>query len=619
LGNSGPNIDHLVIVPLEVDQQVFEAETAALNNATPQSLHPGASGGAYADFVDGEEGAIEWGFRLLATGVYSLEFRYALAQGDRPLTISHVINGPDGASLIQRRFSFPATGSFDNWKSVSVVTELKSGDHIIRVETAGNSGPNIDKLTVMPALFLTQGGDIVPRPDEPEFGQPGYSETYYGIVDPAGERRTLTDWKRVNGFISGGFVVNAKYINAHDLGFGRDMYCRDNGRSSCYVDNYLDPKGEKEGAERGPKFATTVTMERMNLFNSIVTAFFVYDTNGHRVNQLALDSEGPKAVPESCYACHKGYTSAGGNPVGGQYLPWDIDLLEDWPGRPKKNDQLDAFRQLNRIVWRDASLPYQRQILNPSTNPPTVVRKETTARKVSLVELIEGWYDGPPFIDHSFVGDRLPKLTWFDSDIQSGACDVVQTPRGFELVNAEKCNRFARQRFLYKNVYATSCRSCHVAEGPTQDVNENFDGLDWTEAAVFHDQAYYQICDSPTSLTMPHAELTFDRFNNDVITTTDGRAATAKDRLCGEPLPDGFVRNNRANKDTGKMVFDSKGCNGCHTIQGGGFPKPDLTCKGARVFKNLGKINAQFMSPYTLTDQEVADVRKYLDSFPQCQ
>jgi len=152
-----------------------------------------------------------------------------------------------------------------------------------------------------------------------------------------------------------------------------------------------------------------------------------------------------------------------------------------------------------------------------------------------------------------------------------------------------------------------------VAEGATQDVNENFDGLNWTEAAVFYDQAYYLICDSTTSLTMPHAELTFNRFHNDLITTTDGQVATAKDRLCREP-PEGFVPQIGAATTRGATVFTA--CTNCHTVNDGGFPKPDLTCKGAKVFKDLGKLSPVMSD--LINDQQVADVRKYLDSFPQC-
>ena len=557
-------------------------------------------------------------------GEHTLGFRYALGKADdpdRPLDIS--VNG----IVVVPSLSFPNTGDWATWQIISIKVLLRAGANTIRASTTGMSGPNMDHVVVTapkPFIFLTRGGDLTPR-EEPEFGEAGYENTYYGKVDPTGDRTTLEGWKRVNGLFDFPLSVdNAEYINAFDLGFGRNMFCLDNGRASCYVDNYLDPKGEGDG----PLFAAAVTMERMNFLGRTIVAFFVFapaggptpvrpaDSELVRTNQIQLDKEGPKSVPESCYACHRGYTSPGGNPVGRQYLPWDLDLLKDWPGRPKRNAQLDAFRRLNRIVWSDASPPYQRQILNPA-NPSQVLKEETIARKASLVELIEGRYDGPPFIGQSFVADRLPNLTWFDPDIQSGACDVVQTPGGFELADANKCNRFTRQRFLYKNVYATSCRSCHVAEGPTQDVNENFDGLNWNEAAVFYDQAYYLICDSTTSLTMPHAELTFNRFHDDLITTTDGKVATAKDRLCGEP-PEGFVPQNRANDTSGEMVFTSKGCTSCHTVEDGGFPKPDLTCKGARVFKDLGKLSPVMSGLMLADEQEVADVRKYLDSFPLC-
>ncbi len=46
-------------------------------------------------------------------------------------------------------------------------------------------------------------------------------------------------------------------------------------------------------------------MKRRKDLGNAVT-YYVYAPDGRRLNAIALDSEGPKSVPEVCYACHGG-------------------------------------------------------------------------------------------------------------------------------------------------------------------------------------------------------------------------------------------------------------------------------------------------------------------------
>ena len=560
-------VDLGLAIPTELNL-TLQAENAVLRKGRALDRHPGFTGSGYVALKG--EGSVAWTFDVQKSGLYKLRFRYSLKNGIRPLDIAVKHNDPGDISslavepvsednLIQDNISFPKTGDYSNWEIVSFVARFEAGDNTVTLSATGSGAPLIDRLVFSRARFLIEQGDVTPRPTEPEFGEAGYEDTYYGKVDPSGNRTTLEDWKQENDFLDFPHsVVSAQYINAHDLGFGRKMFCLDNGRASCYVENFLDPKGESPETPPGGLFAATVTMERMNFSGRLITAFFVYDKDNNRVNELALDSEGPKSVPESCYACHMGYTSAGGNPVGGQYLPWDIDLLENWPGKQSVAAQKEELRKLNRIIWADASKQYTRPIFTDPVDPATFVGQEQRDRKPSVKALIEGWYDGPPFFDTSFAGNRLPKDTWYDEDVRTDACAIVSTPSGFELADEEKCNRFTHQRFLYKNVYAKACRSCHVAQDETQNVNPGFDGLDWQTAREFETQAYNIVCqpesDDPV---MPHAELTFNRFKDDLISTTDGEVASAKDRLCAQPplpLPDPL---------DGAALYEAN-CTSCH-------------------------------------------------------
>ncbi len=279
----------------------------------------------------------------------------------------------------------------------------------------------------------------------------------------------------------------------------------------------------------------------------LITAFFVFDDKGKRIDRIALDTEGPKAVPESCYSCHKGYTDANNNPQGGQYLPWDINLLENFPGKPTLAQQLEKFRKLNRMVWHDASIQYDPNDL-------------TQYRKKSLKDLIEGWYGGAPLIGTFYDNDRLPNDTWYskvpDQNIPAENCATVPLP--------EVCKTYFTERFLHKNIYAVYCRSCHVSQGIGQDVTKatdtNTTGLDWDKGIAFWNDAFRVVCGTPTSPVnplslMPHAELTYNRFATDIINFTDGTSATPKARLCATPPP---------KPDTYVEVINNN-CLGCHS------------------------------------------------------
>lgn len=471
--------------------------------------------------------------------------------------------------------------------------------------------------------YLTARGDVTPAADprHPEFGEPGYYDSYYGRVDPAGERETLDEWLEANGFLDHPYLVeHAEYINANDLGFGREMYCLDNGRSSCYVKNYLDPAGAST-------FAATVAMERMNSGDDSFVAFFVFDAAGNRVNQLNLDSEGPKAVPESCYACHGGYSHAG-NPHGGQYLPFDIDALRDWPGHPTREDQLEDLRRLNRIIWSDA------KYYGP---------------KDALTDLIEGWYGGPPYAGTSYDSRRLPADSWYTDP------EALTAP-----TTATKIRDHNIEAFLYTDVYGTYCRLCHVAQD-----------LDWQDAQAgdFARAAYNHIC-IPGNNTprMPHAEVTFNKFINDQTHRLKGsggisgrfsgrlrsRAAvqglrgparlsgpalqariatstlapigglqvlpgdTARDMLCDE-LPLSFPAGDAA---AGQAKFQGT-CSGCHRVSDAvniaDYNRPDLRCRGAWLRQDLGSIATDMGFLPELSFQEMQDLDAYFGSFAQCQ
>jgi hypothetical protein len=122
---------------------IYEAEDAILSGSVASSAASGYTGTGFADYVNPSGDYVEWTVNVNTSGQYELQFRYALASGDRPLEIK--VNGQVVASSL----SFPATGSWTSWATVSTKATLKSGQNTIRATAIGSSGANVDNLKVI--------------------------------------------------------------------------------------------------------------------------------------------------------------------------------------------------------------------------------------------------------------------------------------------------------------------------------------------------------------------------------------------------------------------------------------------------------------------------------------
>ncbi|MEE9320095.1 MAG: hypothetical protein V3U76_06580 [Granulosicoccus sp.] len=577
-GNEETRVDFIQFIPAN---GIYQAEDAVYSSHF--SVRTGNRGFSDRGYVDAlRDGFIEWSVHVPDNGDYSLDFRYAFGangnpQGKRPLNI--FANG----KLVAKELPFKTTLIYSRWQNQTAIARLSSGWNTIRAETppapAGtdNLMANIDYLSVSKASYLNARGSSAPEPDayHPEFGESGYSDSYYGRVDPRGERSTLNKWLVKNRFKQfPHLVVSAEYINAYDLGFGRKMHCLE---SACYVENFLNPGTGNE------KFAATVTMEKLPRG---LIAFGVYDPDEKRINQIGLDSEGAKSVPESCYACHGGGSHAGAPQKGVQYLPWDIDLLEEWPGHGTLESQAENFRKLNLIASKAAD--------------------RFDNKKTEITTLIDSWYGGNPVSGsvfnsspfHQIAGQKLvpkdkSKESWFTD--ATGYRDTA--------VISERRDRYFDERSLYDNIYTSYCRSCHVAQRSRTD---------WSNALPFNIAAYRRVCDTPTvNQTMPHAELTDDRFSNELHQFVHGDSSTAREILCSEPPP-----VTPALISAGEAAFS--GCAGCHDA---GMPASskeggDISCS-TQVRDDLEIINNR-MSGLTLSGKQVTEITAYLNSFDQC-
>lgn len=120
----------------------YEAENAVVSGAVVSTSHTGYTGTGFVDYVHNYNDYVEWTVDRNAGGTAALAFRYALSGRTRPLRIT--VNG----TVVAAQLSFPNTGNWSVWRTVSVNATLNAGTNHIRATAIGSSGPNLDNLTV---------------------------------------------------------------------------------------------------------------------------------------------------------------------------------------------------------------------------------------------------------------------------------------------------------------------------------------------------------------------------------------------------------------------------------------------------------------------------------------
>jgi alpha-L-fucosidase 2 len=122
----------------------FQAESAALGQATVATNHTGFTGSGFVDYANVIGSFVEFTVNAASAGTVTLTFRYANGSTtDRPMDIG--VNG----TVVARTVSFPPTGSWDTWSTVSVSGPLVAGANRVRATAVtANGGPNLDRLDV---------------------------------------------------------------------------------------------------------------------------------------------------------------------------------------------------------------------------------------------------------------------------------------------------------------------------------------------------------------------------------------------------------------------------------------------------------------------------------------
>ena len=138
------NLDYLDVTtsggssPAPVD---YQAEDATIIQGVVESNHAGFTG---TGFVNGDNvvgSGVE--FTVTGSGPATVTVRFANGTAaDRPMSVS--VNGAAGFTQ-----SFPATGAWTTWTTVTFPVTLTAGTNTIRLTaTTVGGGPNLDRLTV---------------------------------------------------------------------------------------------------------------------------------------------------------------------------------------------------------------------------------------------------------------------------------------------------------------------------------------------------------------------------------------------------------------------------------------------------------------------------------------
>ncbi|GAB3843721.1 hypothetical protein GCM10027610_056920 [Dactylosporangium cerinum] len=144
--NGGPNVDRIDVdvVPPTSD---YQAENATVSQGAVEANHTGFTGTGFVNYDNVIGSYVEWSIPAATAGNVSVAIRYAngVANGasvDRPMDVT--VNG----TLVRSALSFPSTGNWDTWQTVTLTVGLSAGTNRIRaIATTANGGPNVDRLS----------------------------------------------------------------------------------------------------------------------------------------------------------------------------------------------------------------------------------------------------------------------------------------------------------------------------------------------------------------------------------------------------------------------------------------------------------------------------------------
>jgi hypothetical protein len=325
---------------------------------------------------------------------------------------------------------------------------------------------------------------------------------YYSAIDPTDSKTDLTAWKIANGIPTNAIppattnfngVVAATYMNCLDLGFARRMIMSGNGTGdwAYAVANYPNLADAISDTNK----IATVTMDYSAVppGTNRFTKFYVYGANDQRLSEANLDGGGNRFVPGLCEVCHGGLggpVNAGQGDVHAHFLAFDVRALD--------------YASSNNLT--QAALEPELKLLNAGVLAieQDIGNEDAMNFSPTITNLVQGWYG-----------------TGLTNPVQN----VNFVPAAWQDQSLTGTLSLAGQVYLYKNVIAPSCRSCHetrtVSQLPDFRSFSNFvanAGLVRYDVFGANGIGTSPVAMNPTLMpgvfTMPQARRTFQRFWN---------------------------------------------------------------------------------------------------------
>lgn len=122
---------------------VLQAEDASFEGATVETDNFGAEG-SYVDFQNPTDDTLTWALNAESAGYAPLMLRYALGGGN-PRVMTLKVNG----EVITNSVTFVPTLDWNSWAIYAVNVDLTQGPNTVSLEATGDSGPNVDSLTIV--------------------------------------------------------------------------------------------------------------------------------------------------------------------------------------------------------------------------------------------------------------------------------------------------------------------------------------------------------------------------------------------------------------------------------------------------------------------------------------
>ena len=193
------------------DTALYEAELADVGGAVVARNHSGFTGTGFVDFVHASGDSVAFAVDAPSAGTYELSFRYANG-GMSARTTGLAVNGAQAPRAIE----FARTGSWATWAVLPVTVSLSAGANQVRLVATGQSGPNVDSLSVRalqrPATYQAESATLagpLALSNVPGFTGTGFADyqrstfeyVEFQIAVPAEGRYDL-DFRYANGSAS---------------------------------------------------------------------------------------------------------------------------------------------------------------------------------------------------------------------------------------------------------------------------------------------------------------------------------------------------------------------------------------------------------------------------------